>query len=139
MTTSLTENEKLLLRQLDAPLDGTEAERLSRLLREDQALQAQQRAYLAVREQLARKAPETFGQFFADRVIRQLKKRTEEIDYLILFFFRKYQVVALGIFVALLTANLFLTDQFSVASVFGLEQETIEDFISIDLYENLNP
>jgi anti-sigma factor RsiW len=139
MTTALTENEKLLLRHLDAPLDATEAERLSRLLREDQALQAQQRAYLAVREQLARKAPETFGLFFADRVIRQLKKRTEEIDYLILFFFRKYQVVALGIFVALLTANLFLTDQFSVASVFGLEQETIEDFISIDLYENLNP
>lgn len=139
MTNTLTDREKLLLRKLDASLSAAEEVQLTRLLREDSSLQDQQDAYLAVRKKLLRKEPETFGLFFADRVIRQLKKRTEEIDYLILFFFRKYQVVALGIFVALLAANLFLTEQYSLASVFGLEQETIEDIISIDLYQNLNP
>jgi hypothetical protein len=138
-TTSPSENEKLLLRSLDISLSDKESETLKKVLLEDSRLPLQTLDYLRVRELLARKNSETFGPFFGERVINQLKKRTKEIDYLIFYFFKKYQVVALGVLVALLTANILLADQLSLESVFGYEEETLEDIISIDVYQNLNP
>lgn len=134
----LSEEEKLLLKHLDASLSPSEQQALERSLTNNEELTEGLTAYQNLRAQLKRQQEATFGPFFAERIVTQLKKRTQEIDYLILFFFKKYQVLAVGVLVALLTANVFLADQFTIASIFGLEKESIEDIVTIDVYQNLN-
>jgi len=93
--------------------------------------------YQTIRSMMLRPEPDSFGPFFAERILNMVKQRTQQIDYLIFFFFKKYQVVLVGVLVALLVSNMLLTDQFTLKGIFGLEQETTEDVFSIDLYENL--
>ncbi len=69
--------------------------------------------------------------------MNMIKQRTQEIDYLIFFFFKKYQVVLLGVLVALLVSNMLLTDQLTLKGILGVEQDTTENVFSIDVYENL--
>jgi len=86
---------------------------------------------------LLRTEPDSFGPFFAERIMNMIKQRTQEIDYLIFFFFKKYQVVLLGVLVALLVSNMLLTDQLTLKGILGVEQDTTENVFSIDVYENL--
>ncbi len=130
-------NEELLLKSYDAPVSAHEREELSRQMQNDPTFRRQSDQYVKIRELMLRPEPDSFGPFFAERIVNQLKQRVNEIDYLIFFFFKKYQVLALGVLVALLITNLLLTDQLSLKSLFGVEQETTEDIFSIDLYKNL--
>jgi hypothetical protein len=59
------------------------------------------------------------------------------LDYQILFFFKKYQVLVIGIIVALIIANLVLSDELSLRALFGLEADKDENVFSIDVYDNL--
>ena len=86
---------------------------------------------------LLRTEPDSFGPFFAERIMNMIKQRTQEIDYLIFFFFKKYQVLLVGVLVALLVSNMLLTDQLTVKGILGLDQGTTEDVYTIDLYDNL--
>jgi len=137
MNEHFSENEELLLKSYDAPVTARERELLSSLMQNDHALRQQGDQYSRIRELLLRPEPDSFGPFFAERIMHQLKQRASEIDYLIFFFFKKYQVLVVGVLVALLITNLLLTDQFSLKALFGIEQQTTEDVFSIDLYKNL--
>ena len=130
-------NEELLLKSYDAPVSAREREELSIQMQNDPILRRQSDQYVKIRELMLRTDPDSFGPFFAERIVNQLKHRVNEIDYLIFFFFKKYQVLALGVLVALLVTNLLLTDQLSLKALFGVEQETTEEVFSIDLYKNL--
>ncbi len=129
--------EELLLKSFDVALSAREQERLSLLMQNEPTLRRQSDQYLKIRDMMLRIEPDTFGPFFAERIMNQLKQRVNEIDYLIFFFFKKYQVLALGVLVALLITNLLLTDQLTLKSLFGVDQQTTEDILSIDLYKNL--
>ena len=65
-----------------------------------------------------------------------------EIDHHIIFFFKKYQLVAVGILVAIIAFNAIFADDLSVKSVFGLEETNSvineADSISYDFYKDLN-
>jgi hypothetical protein len=137
MNEHFSANEELLLKSYDAPVSAREREELSRQMQNDPTFRRQSDQYVKIRELMLRPEPDSFGPFFAERIVNQLKQRVNEIDYLIFFFFKKYQVLALGVLVALLITNLLLTDQLSLKSLFGVEQETTEDIFSIDLYKNL--
>ena len=137
MIEHFSENEELLLKSYDAPVTARERELLSSLMQNDHGLRQQGDQYSRIRELLLRPAPDSFGPFFAERIMQQLKQRASEIDYLIFFFFKKYQALVVGVLVALLISNLLLTDQFSLKALFGIEQQTTEDVFSIDLYKNL--
>jgi hypothetical protein len=130
-------NEELLLKSFDVPISAREREELSLGMQSDSTLRRQSDQYLKIRELMLRVEPDSFGPFFAERIMQQLKQRVNEIDYLIFFFFKKYQVLALGVLVALLITNLLFTDQLTLKSLFGIEQETTEDILSIDVYKNL--
>lgn len=130
-------NEELLLKSYDAAVSAREREELSMQMQNDPTLRRQSDQYVKIREMMLRTEPDSFGPFFAERIVNQLKQRVNEIDYLIFFFFKKYQVLALGVLVALLVTNLLLTDQLSLKALFGVEQETTEEVLSIDLYKNL--
>ncbi len=130
-------NEELLLKSFDVTISARDREELSTHLQHDPILRRQSDQYMKIRELMLRPEPDSFGPFFAERIMHQLKQRVNEIDYLIFFFFRKYQVLVLGVLVALLITNLLLTDQLTLKSLFGIEQEATEDILSIDLYKNL--
>ena len=137
MNEQFFENEELLLKSYDVPVSAREREELAKQMQNDPTLRRQSDQYLKIRELMLRTEPDSFGPFFAERIVNQLKQRVNEIDYLIFFFFKKYQVLALGILVALLVTNLLLTDQLSLKALFGVDQETTEEGFSIDLYKNL--
>ena len=137
MNEQFFENEELLLKSYDVPVSAREREELAKQMQNDPTLRRQSDQYVKIRELMLRTEPDSFGHFFAERIVNQLKQRVNEIDYLIFFFFKKYQVLALGILVALLVTNLLLTDQLSLKALFGVDQETTEDGFSIDLYKNL--
>jgi hypothetical protein len=137
MNDHFDEHEELLLRSLDAPVSARERETLAMAMQNNSSIRLSSDQYQTIRTMLLRPEPDSFGPFFAERILNMVKQRTQQIDYLIFFFFKKYQVVLLGVLVALLISNMLLTDQLTVKGIFGLEQETTEDVFSIDLYENL--
>lgn len=137
MNEHFDEHEELLLRSLDAPVSARERETLALAMQNNFSIRLSSDQYQTIRSMLLRPEPDSFGPFFAERILNMIKQRTQQIDYLIFFFFKKYQVVLVGILVALLVSNMLLTDQLTLKGIFGLEQDASEDIFSIDLYENL--
>lgn len=137
MNEHFDEHEELLLRSLDAPVSARERETLAKAMKNDSSMRLSSDQYQTIRSMLLRPEPDSFGPFFAERILNMVKQRTQQIDYLIFFFFKKYQVVVLGVLVALLVSNMLLTDQLTLKGILGLEPETTEDVFSIDLYKNL--
>lgn len=135
----ISETELIILKNLEGLTTSEEQYALERVLETNANLRQVQQRYQEMRNELKRKSQQSFGPFFAERIISKLKKRVQDIDYFILFFFKKYQLLAVGVLVALLTANIYLSDQLSFESVFGLEQESVDDILSIDVYPDLNP
>ncbi|MBS1507533.1 MAG: hypothetical protein JSS79_12895 [Bacteroidetes bacterium] len=130
-------NEDLFLQSLDGTLDEAQKQQLKKVLAEDAGLQRASGQYLALRDQLLRKETDSFGPFFAERIINRIKSLKKEIDYQIFFFFKKYQLAALGVVVALLVLNIIFSDQLTLKSVLGFEDEKPNDIVTIDLYQDL--
>lgn len=137
MNEHFDEHEELLLRSLDAPVSARERETLAIAMQNNSSIRLSSDQYQTIRSMLLRPEPDSFGPFFAERILNMVKQRTQQIDYLIFFFFKKYQVLLLGVLVALLVSNMLLTDQLTLKGIFGLEQDASENIFSIDLYENL--
>lgn len=130
-------NEDLFLQSLDGTLDEAQKQRLEKVLAEDAGLQRASGQYLTLRDQLHRKETDSFGPFFAERIINRIKSLKKEIDYQIFFFFKKYQLAAIGVVVALLVLNIIFSDQLTLKSVLGFEDEKANDIVTIDLYQDL--
>lgn len=137
MNDQFSEHEELLLRSWDGSVSARERQTLAEVMQNNPAMRQQSDQYQKIRTMLLRTEPDSFGPFFAERIMNMIKQRTQEIDYLIFFFFKKYQVVLLGVLVALLVSNMLLTDQLTLKGILGVEQDTTENVFSIDVYENL--
>jgi len=137
MNDQFSDHEELLLRSWDGAVSARERQTLAELMQNNSAMRQHSDQYQKIRTMLLRTEPDSFGPFFAERVMHMIKQRTQEIDYLIFFFFKKYQVLLVGVLVALLISNMLLTDQLTLKGIFGLEQDATEDVFSIDLYDNL--
>ena len=84
--------------------------------------------------------PSTFGPYFAQKVILRIQNLRVEIDQQIVFFFKKYQLAALGVVIALLAVNVIFADTLDLPSVLGVEETAApadDDLLSFDFYENL--
>ena len=137
MNDQFSEHEELLLRSWDGSVSARERQTLAEVMQNNPAMRQQSEQYQKIRTMLLRTEPDSFGPFFAERIMNMIKQRTQEIDYLIFFFFKKYQVLLVGVLVALLVCNMLLTDQLTVKGILGLDQGTTEDVYTIDLYDNL--
>jgi len=122
--------EDLFLRSLDDPHGEVPAPA-------DARAQRTQEQYLRVRSLLARPEADSFGPFFAERIINRIKSMKKEIDYQIFFFFKKYQLAALGVVVALLALNIVFSDQLTLKSVLGFDDVQSDSLVTIDLYQDL--
>jgi hypothetical protein len=133
---NINESEELFLRSLDTVI--SEAERIQlAALEQNLEFKNKSQQLVHVRALLARNEANSFGPFFAERIAYRISQLKQEIDYQIFFFFKRYQLLAAGIVIALLALNILLSDQLSIKSILGFEDQAIDDVISIDLYSNL--
>ena len=130
-------NEDLFLQSLDGNISDGQKQILAEAMNSDLNLRRSADQFVELRSKLLRKKEESFGPFFAERIITQIKSLKQEIDYQIFFFFKKYQLAAIGVVVALVVLNVVLSDNLSVKSVLGFEEEQVDTIVSIDLYKNL--
>ena len=130
-------NEDLFLQSLDGNISEEQKLQLMEAISADRTLKKNADQFLTLRTKLLRKEQESFGPFFAERIINRIKSLRKEIDYQIFFFFKKYQLAAIGVVVALLVLNIVLSDNLTVKSVLGFEDERARDIVTIDLYQNL--
>jgi hypothetical protein len=136
--------EDILMESLDHPLTASEQLQLDQALAEDKTLRKQLDQFTKVREAMRRKRETSFGPFFGHRVVHKIQNLRMEIDHQIIFFFKKYQLAALGILVALIAINAIFAEDLTVQSIFGVEQTNSSsttnetDSISFDFYKDLN-
>jgi len=130
-------NEDLFLQSLDGKISDEQRLKLGEAMKDDPSLRKNADQFVTLRAELLRKEEDSFGPFFAERIINQIKSLKKEIDYQIFFFFKKYQLAAVGVVVALVVLNIVLSDNLSVKSVLGFEDEQVDNIVSIDLYKNL--
>jgi hypothetical protein len=130
-------NEDLFLQSLDGKISDEQKIKLTEAMTVDPNLKKSADQFVKLRDKLLRKEDESFGPFFAERIINQIKSLKKEIDYQIFFFFKKYQLAAIGVVVALVVLNIVLSDNLTVKSVLGFEEEQVDNIVSIDLYKNL--
>ncbi|MCE2893491.1 MAG: hypothetical protein LW721_03560 [Flammeovirgaceae bacterium] len=94
-----------------------------------------------IQEILSEGKGQTFGPFFAERVIYHIRVMQDQVEYQLFSFFKKYQLAAIGVVVALLVTNIILSETWSVSSILGLEKnlatDTVTDILQIDLYQDL--
>lgn len=134
---SISEGEELFLRLLDSELTKETHDKLEAFVGENQELKVRSNQLLQLREMLQRKEAESFGPFFPERIAYRIKQLKQGIDYQIFFFFKRYQLLAAGVIIALLAINVLLSDQLSIKSILGLEEEAIEDVMAIDVLSSL--
>ncbi len=140
----IEEIEDLWLRSLDGTLTADEQRQLDAALNAHPELATDIAQYTKIRERLRRSEDATFGPYFAQKVITKLQTAKVGIDRQIMIFFKKYQLVAVGLVLFLLTLNLLSADKIDVASILGIEEAATpestpveeEDLLSFDLYDH---
>mgnify|MGYP001574534260 CR=1 FL=1 len=133
--------DDILIRSLDESLNEQEKLQLDRALAEDRDLRVQLGQYSKIREMVRRKREASFGPFFGHRVVNKIQNLRTQIDHQIIFFFKKYQLAALGILVALIAVNAIFAEDLTVQSLFGVEETNTTneaDSISFDFYKDFN-
>jgi hypothetical protein len=130
-------NDDLFLQSLDGHISDDQKKKLAEALASNTMLKKNADQFMKLRMTLSRKEEESFGPFFAERIVNRIKSLKKEIDYQIFFFFKKYQLAAIGVVVALVVLNIVLSDSLTVKSVLGFEDEKVDDIVTIDLYQNL--
>ena len=135
--------EDLLLESLDQSLSDQDKLLLERGLEDDRELRKHLTQYSKIRELMRRKRETSFGPFFSNRIVNKIQNMRMEIDHQIIFFFKKYQLAALGVLVALIAINAIFAEDLTVQSLFGVEQNNSSvtneaDSISFDFYKDLN-
>ena len=132
--------EELYIRSLDEVLDESETWQLAEAMTSFPALARELDEYKRLREAVARKQPATFGPYFAQKVIAKIQQGRVEIETQIAFFFKKYQMAALGVFIALLAVNVIFSDRVDIPTILGVEdtaQPAEDDLLSFDFYDTL--
>ena len=134
--------EDLYIRSLDAPLDAKEKEQFLDALHKN-AEQAKELAkHKKVRELLKASEPATFGPYFVARLVHKIQNSGVVIDRQIFSFFRKFQLAAVGVVVALIVLNVVMTDKVSIKAILGVESTVpatpAEEIVSFDFFETLN-
>lgn len=131
---TLLKEEVLLLKSWDASLNKDETNMIAGLIQNDASVRKLSDEYHKIRETLKSKKQISFGPFFSERVLHVLKQRKENLDYQFAFYFKRYQLLIIGILAALFILNLSRSEDVTLKAFFGLE-EAVEDNFTIDLYE----
>jgi hypothetical protein len=130
--------EDLFIRSFDEPLNNQEKEELVKGLHTYSGLATDLSTYRRIREAIRRNNAASFRSNFAQRVMNRIENLRVEIDLQIGFFFKKYQLAALGVLIALFAFSAVFSDQLSLKSILGIEENTTDEIIQFDLYKTFN-
>lgn len=138
MTTQEIEN--LYLRSFDEELNVRDKEIIANAIKSDAALAASLKQYDRIREIILRKKPATYGPYFARKVVTKIHNVGIQIDRQIFAYFKKYQLLALGVVMALLALNAVFANQLNFETILGLEDTSTptEEIVSFDFNELIN-
>jgi hypothetical protein len=132
------ELEEMYIRSFDVPINNQEQQVLMNELKKNPGLTKALDQHKTIREVLKRSAPETFGPYFPAKLLHRIQNSGIVVDRQIFSFFKKFQLVAIGVVVALLIANIVFSEQPSIASIFGFEQVSAdEEIVSFDYSQTL--
>jgi hypothetical protein len=134
------ELEDLFIRSLDAPMTSAEKESFLSGLQGNPRLVKIIGDHKKIREAARASAPASFGHYFASKIVAKIENTGVVIDRQIFSFFKKYQLAAAGIVVALLILNTIFSDQLTIGSIFGLDSIPVatDEIVSFDFYNTLN-
>jgi hypothetical protein len=131
--------EELFIRSLDVPLSKEDQTELVKALESDPLLAKRLEQHRIIRDALKRKEPATFGPYFTARLIHKIQNTGVVVDHQLFVFFKRFQLAAIGVVVALLVANVIFSEQQNLQTILGIEQTapTGEVIVSFDYSQSL--
>jgi len=126
---------ELLYKSFDSELSREEKRQLEEALAGSDELRQEQERIAAMRESISTGAARSFRPFFAERVMHRISSPGEARNGAQQFFeslqfaFRRVAVVGAAAIILLAAYNFIRIGEVSVAGVFGLPQETLEEVL----------
>jgi len=126
---------QLLYRSFDAELMLEEKQELEAALKMSPQLREERERVIALRESVSAGAAQSFGPFFAERVMRAITSAAEKRNGVETFFaslqlaFRRVALVGAVAILLLLAYNFAKSGYVSVEAAFGMPQETLTEVL----------
>src|SRR5690348_9220575 len=105
------ELEAIFIRSLDAPLSTKELDEFLAALKQHPLLAKELEEHNSIREILKAKEPATFGPYFASKLMTKIQNTGVVIDRQLFSFFKKFQLAAMGVVVALLVLDVVFANE----------------------------
>jgi hypothetical protein len=131
---------KLLYRSLDSDLDDKDQKKLDNALEGSEELRQEKERILVQRQVLVKNASQSFGPFFADRVMNRIERLSPKKNGLEAFYesfmaaFRKVAIVSVVVLVILVSYNLIKSDIVPEDELFFMADTTIEEILDLPLF-----
>lgn len=131
---------KLLYRSLDVDLKVKDQHRLDKALEESEELRKEKERILVQRQAVADSAGQSFGPFFAERVIQRIETLSPKKNGLEVFYenfmaaFRKVAIVSAVVLVLLISYNVIKSDIVPEDELFFMADTTMEEILDLPLF-----
>ncbi|MCJ7509069.1 MAG: hypothetical protein MUO85_10155 [candidate division Zixibacteria bacterium] len=126
---------KLLYRSFDSQLTKQEQRQLDEALANSQTLREERERILSLRNDISSLAAGSFKPFFAERVMRRINRLDNMEQNLYPFFeslwylFRRVVIAGAAVAIILVSHNLWVSHDITLASAFGASQVTVEELL----------
>ena len=131
---------KLLYRSLDDDLKDKDQKKLDEALEKSEDLRKEKERVLAQRQAVADSAGQSFGPFFAERVMNRIEGLGQKKNGLEAFYesfmtaFRKVAIVSAAVLVLLISYNVVKSDIVPEDELFFMADTTIEEILELPLF-----
>lgn len=131
---------KLLYRSLDVDLKVKDQNRLDKALEESEELRKEKERILVQRQALANSSSQSFGPFFAERVMHRIEGLGQKKNGLEVFYenfmaaFRKVAIVSAVVLVLLISYNVIKSDIVPEDELFFMADTTMEEILDLPLF-----
>ncbi|MCG8604095.1 hypothetical protein MJD09_03730 [bacterium] len=125
---------ELLYRSFDSNLSKEDQALLSAGLSRDPELREEKKRVEQMRSMVSENAERSFKPFFSARVMRKIKDKAPQSDFFesLVWIFRRVAVVGGMALILLLATNLLVGRDFSVDSLLGIPQISLEDSYELE-------
>jgi len=131
---------KLLYRSLDGDLKDKDQKNLDEALKKSEELRKEKDRVLAQRQAVADSVDQSFGPFFAERVMNRIEGLGQKKNGLEVFYesfmaaFRKVAIVSAAVLVLLVSYNLVKSDIVPEDELFFVADTTMEEILDLPLF-----
>jgi hypothetical protein len=126
---------KLLYRSFDSQLTRQEQQQLDEALANSRALREERERIISLRNDISSLTVNSFKPFFAERVMQQINRlhNTEQSLYpffeSLWYLFRRVVIAGAVVVIILISHNLWVSHDITLASALGASQPTVEELL----------